>query len=108
MISAVLSKDLLISRDYILSKLAEVGIETRPFFHPMHTLPIYRELAEGRSFPVADRLAARGINLPSSAALREEDIDFVCSQLVRLLRSAEVVNTHKVNKKIRLAANRVT
>jgi perosamine synthetase len=108
MISAVLSEDLSISRDSILSKLAKVGIETRPFFYPMHALPIYRELAEGRSFPVADRLAARGINLPSSAALREEDIDFVCSELVRLLRSGEVVNTHKGNKKIRLAANRVT
>ncbi len=108
MISAVLSENLLISRDHILSELAELGIETRPFFYPMHRLPIYRELAKGRSFPVADRLAARGINLPSSAALREEDIGFVCSKLVRLLRSAEVLNTHKVNKKIRLAANRVT
>lgn len=108
MISAVLSENLLTSRDYVVSELAELGIETRPFFYPMHTLPIYRELAKGRSFPVADRLAARGINLPSSAALCEEDIDFVCSELVRLLRSAEVLNTHKVDKKIRLAANRVT
>jgi perosamine synthetase len=108
MISAVLSENLLMSRDYILSGLAELGIETRPFFYPMHTLPIYRELAKGRSFPVADRLAARGINLPSSAALREEDIGFVCSELVRLLKSAEVQSSNKVSKKIRLTVNRAT
>jgi perosamine synthetase len=106
MVSAVLGENLLISRDYILSELAQLGIETRPFFYPMHTLPIYRELVKGRSFPVADRLAARGINLPSSATLSEEDVDFVCNELVRLLKDVEVVNSHKVTKKTRLAANR--
>lgn len=107
MISAVLSEDLLISRDDILSGLAELGIETRPFFYPMHALPTYCGLAQGRSFPVADRLATWGINLPSSAMLREEEIDFVCNELVRLVRTAEVVKTHRVTKKSRLASNRI-
>jgi len=108
MISAVLGENLLNSRDYILSELAEFGIETRPFFYPMHTLPIYRELAKEKSYPVADRLSARGINLPSSAALREEEIDFVCGELVRLVRTGEVPKIHKGTKRSRLAANRVT
>ena len=85
MISVVLSEDLSVSRDSVMAKLAEVGIETRPFFYPMHALPMYRDLARGQSYPVADRLAAQGINLPSSATLSEGDLAFVCDQIVQIL-----------------------
>jgi len=46
----------------------------------MHTLPPYRELATS-DYPVADRLAARGINLPSSAMLTREDVAYVAEAL---------------------------
>jgi dTDP-4-amino-4,6-dideoxygalactose transaminase len=38
----------------------------------------------GDSFPIAEGLAARGINLPSSATLTEEDIASVCKALDEL------------------------
>ncbi len=71
------------SRDEVMEYLKKAGVETRPFFYPMHTLPMYQELAHGQSFPVADSLAARGMNVPSSASLTEEDIAYVCDALVR-------------------------
>ncbi len=40
--------------------LAENGIETRPAFHPVHTMPMY---IDGKSYPVAEDLGKRGINL---------------------------------------------
>ena len=89
MSSIVLGEELSISRDVVMAKLAEVGIETRPFFYPMHTLPMYRDLVHGEKFPIADRLAARGINLPSSATLSEKDIVFVCDQLIRILEMSK-------------------
>lgn len=70
------------SRDEVAASLKEVGIETRPFFYPMHILPMYRELAAGRQFPVADKLGARGLNVPSSASLTEEEIAYVCEALI--------------------------
>ena len=88
MISIVLGEELPVSRDAVMAKLAEVGIETRPFFYPMHTLPMYHDLAPGKSFPVADRLAAQGINLPSSAILSKEDVAFVCDQVIRILETS--------------------
>ena len=88
MTCVVLSEDLPFSRDTFMAKLAEVGVETRPFFYPMHTLPMYREFAHGKSFPMADRLAARGINLPSSAALSEEDVAFVCEQIIQFFETS--------------------
>jgi perosamine synthetase len=72
-----------LGRDEVMSALDARGIETRPFFHPMHTLPMYRD-GEPRDFPVADDLAGRGINLPSSAGLSDEDVDRVATELLRL------------------------
>lgn len=85
MTSVVLDEQLPLSRDAVIIKLAEAGVETRPFFYPMHILPIYQDMAKGQCFPVAERLAAQGINLPSSATLSEEDVAFVCGQVVQVL-----------------------
>jgi len=89
MTSIVLDEKLPISRDSVMAKLAEVGVETRPFFFPMHTLPMYKDLAHGRSYPVASRLAAQGINLPSSAMLSNEDISFICEQIIRIFKTSK-------------------
>lgn len=67
-------------RDGLMSFLAENGVETRPFFHPAHTLPMY-ETAE--RFPVAERLGASGINLPSFSQLTDAQIDTVCDLVAR-------------------------
>jgi perosamine synthetase len=61
-------------RDALMRALAARGIETRPFFYPLHRMPPYR--SAGR-FPVAERLAAAGMNLPSGPAIAQEEIDRV-------------------------------
>jgi perosamine synthetase len=70
-----------LDRDEVAAGLAEHGIDTRPFFYPVHTLPPYEDAAQGRSFPVAEHLAARGLNLPSSALLERDDVEYVCQAL---------------------------
>jgi len=76
-----------IPRDIVMKMLLEVGIETRPFFYPLHTLPMYLELVKEKSFPISERLARQGMNLPSSALLSEEDVTFVTGQLKQVLAS---------------------
>jgi len=83
--SVLLSEESPLARDALIAALAERGIETRPFFYPLHTLPTYREVAQGRSFPVAESVAARGINLPSSALLTSEEIAYVAETLAALV-----------------------
>jgi len=63
----------------LMEFLATRGIETRPFFHPAHTLPMY---ASGAAFPVAERLGAYGINLPSWPGLTEAQVDEISSAVV--------------------------
>ena len=81
---ALLDPSFPLSRDATMARLAAAGVETRPFFYPMHTLPPYREAAAGRTFPVADDLAARGLNLPSSASLTRDDVEYVCERLLEV------------------------
>lgn len=63
-------------RDALMLHMRDGGVETRPFFHPAHTMPVF---ASSESFPVAERLGASGINLPSFPELTDEQIDTVCS-----------------------------
>jgi perosamine synthetase len=86
MTSIVLSDELAIDRDTLIQRLARAGIETRPIFYPMHQLPMYTGSSSHQQFPVSDRLAARGLNLPSSALLSHEDLDFVCDELIGILK----------------------
>jgi perosamine synthetase len=83
-ICAVLDEQRFGSRDDAMTALAEAGIETRPFFYPLHTLPMYSAANEDRDFPVAEDLGRRGINLPSSASLTRDDVSYVCHILRRL------------------------
>ncbi len=64
-----------LSRDELMQKLLEDGIETRTTFIPMHRQELYKTDDE---FPVADLVADRGINLPSSSRLKPEEIMYVC------------------------------
>jgi len=71
------------SRDELMAALKERGVDTRPFFCAIHTMSSHpRDL----SLPVAEDLSARGINLPSSTKLTEEQIAYICRQIHDLAR----------------------
>jgi perosamine synthetase len=84
--SVVLSDKSKVTRDVVRKRLSDKGIETRPFFYPMHILPPYIHLARGQDFPVADRLSANGINLPTWADLTREQVEYVSQTLVEALQ----------------------
>lgn len=65
-------------RQALRDHLKKVGIETRPLFYPAHTLP---HCKADQVFPVAESLAARGINLPSYPDLSREQTFTICEQI---------------------------
>jgi perosamine synthetase len=71
------------SRDELQMKLNQQGIETRPFFVPMHQQPCFRNLGlfKGESYPVSEEISAKGMYLPSGPGLKREDIEQVCAAL---------------------------
>jgi perosamine synthetase len=72
-----------LDREAVRAGLRARGVDSRPFFVPLHELPPYRAAA---AFPVATALGAKGINLPSGTGLLPHEIATVCDALRELAR----------------------
>jgi perosamine synthetase len=72
------------SRDELMKVLEKGGVDSRPFFLPMHKQPVFKDWARER-FPVAEALSIKGINLPSSSGLKKDEIKYV----------ADIINSRK-------------
>ena len=68
-------------RDPARDALRAEGIETRPLFYPVHTMPMYSQRYQ--KHPVAESLGWRGINLPSWPGLKKEQVDVICGAFDR-------------------------
>lgn len=75
-------------RDAVMIALRERGVDTRPFFFPLHALPPYvdapRYGAASTACLVAEDIGARGINLPSSK-LSRDDVSHISATLLDVL-----------------------
>lgn len=72
-------------RDRIRTTLAQHGIETRPTFYPVHTMPMYAQRYERHC--IAESIGLRGINLPSYPALSSDQIEEICDVLIEDARA---------------------
>lgn len=64
------------NRESLRAFLSKHGIETRPMFYPIHTMPIYKRKNE--IHPIAEDLGLRGISLPSYPELKKSDVEIIC------------------------------
>jgi perosamine synthetase len=80
MYGLVLSEESEMDNAQLARKLKEQGVETRPFFLGMHEQPVFhkRGLFLNEKYSVAERLARRGLYLPSGLALTEDQLARVC------------------------------
>ncbi|TEB11059.1 DegT/DnrJ/EryC1/StrS family aminotransferase [Pelotomaculum propionicicum] len=83
-----LSKDLPLTKDEMMQKLAQAGIETRSFFIPMHLQPAFKEWVGDEQYPVAEDGAQRGFYLPSSSDLTSEEIEYVCDSIYKIVKGS--------------------
>jgi perosamine synthetase len=72
-----------LDRDALIQALRERGIDSRPFFHSLDTLPPYRA---GAPLPNALRLSQVGMNLPSSPRLTDEQVHYICDTIRAIAR----------------------
>jgi perosamine synthetase len=78
-----------INRDKLRSYLDEYGIESRPVFYPVHTMPMYEAYAKGMRFPNSEEISRRGINLPSYPSLSYDDITFIANKVLDFIKLHE-------------------
>ena len=78
-----------IDRDATMEKLERMGIQTRPYFPPIHTQPFYREMGWRKGmFPVSEAVGASTLALPFHTNLSESDAARVAKALRRALSRA--------------------
>lgn len=87
MYGVVLSEDAGMDASQFAQKLAERGIQTRPFFLGMHEQPVFHkcDLFIDEHYSVAEQLARQGLYLPSGLALTEEQLVQVCDAVHEVL-----------------------
>lgn len=75
-----------LTRDEVAAALAERGVETRTFFCPMNLQPFLRAQPGFRDVPcpVAEELWQRGLYLPSSPSLTDDEVEGIAALLVKL------------------------
>lgn len=67
-----------LTRDELIAKLKNNGIQARPFFMEVHKMPPYTNCKCG-DMKVSSYLSQTGINLPSSIGLKEDEIIKICN-----------------------------
>ena len=74
------------TRDALSIYLEQNGIESRPFFFPIHKLPPYRHLyIPDENFTNSLNLADEGINLPTFFDLTPNQVDLICTLIIDFL-----------------------
>ncbi len=72
----------------LAKKLAKYGIQTRPFFWPMHEQTIFKKMNmfRNKKFPNSSYISRYGIYLPSYIKLKKKDIDYISSVISKILK----------------------
>ncbi len=85
MTTVVLGGALGLTSRALMDRLDGRGVDTRPFFAPLSSIPAYRDTGEAQRAAernaTAYRLARCGVNLPSALCLNEGDVARVCEVL---------------------------
>ena len=84
MVTAVLDKKIIngLTKEELMKRLEEKGIQARPFFYPLSTVPAISASADT---PVAYDISPRAINLPCGMKITEEEVEYVSKTLKVIL-----------------------
>jgi dTDP-4-amino-4,6-dideoxygalactose transaminase len=86
----VIRFDKKLDRDAIAGKLEARGIPVRPYFLPIHLQPYMAGRFGWREgdFPITEDLGRRGLAVPFSGVMSEEQVDAVCQAIRSVLTEA--------------------
>ena len=87
MYGVVLDQDVSMDAAEFARRLREQGVDTRPFFLGMHEQPVFHKMGlfKNQTYPVSERIARRGLYLPSGLTLAEDQIGRVSEAVKKAL-----------------------
>ncbi|MDA9189282.1 DegT/DnrJ/EryC1/StrS family aminotransferase [Candidatus Pelagibacter sp.] len=83
----VLNNKCKLSKKTIMQRLKNKNIETRSFFSPMHTQPVYKKMGlfKGLKFKNSEMIYKKGFYLPCGIGITNKEIFTVCKVLKKIL-----------------------
>jgi len=85
MVTVIVDKKYGIEKGRLIKLMDERGIDCRPFFHPLSSLPAYEHLEQAHQARqrnhISYQISPYGINLPSGMNMTEEKVAYVCEAL---------------------------
>lgn len=92
MVTIVLDKSFGLKKDRLMELMADKNIDCRPFFHPLSSLPAYKDLPQAETAKKANKISYNispfGLNLPSGASLTEDKVIYICNKLKDILKKS--------------------
>ncbi|MBF0117646.1 MAG: DegT/DnrJ/EryC1/StrS family aminotransferase [Desulfobacterales bacterium] len=87
MYGIVLDENVNMNANEFAEILKKHNIETRPFFLGIHEQPVFHKMGlfTGEHLPVTERIARKGLYLPSGLTLNESQIDYVTEVIKKVL-----------------------
>lgn len=77
-----------LSREVVMKKLLERGIDTRTYFFPLHTQPaLQKYVSKDKKCPVSLKLSETGFYLPSGLTLKKHQINYVIKTLKEIFQN---------------------
>jgi perosamine synthetase len=93
MVTAIVDPSLGVTKNELMESMSQSGIDCRPFFHPLSSIPAYEKTAQAAEARARNKtayeLSPYGINLPSALNLTPEQVAYVCDQFKKCLALRE-------------------
>lgn len=88
MYSVVLKDTARVSREEVMTQLKNKGVDTRTYFYPLSSLPVFAGRSRAASLnPVSQKLSQQGFYLPSGLALATDEMKAVSQALHEVFQS---------------------
>lgn len=93
MVTVIVDPALRVPKEHFIAEVGKRGIDLRPFFYPLSSLPAYADAEDAararEENAVSYALSPFGVNLPSAFCLDEGMVDRVCSAFLEVLDEAK-------------------
>lgn len=89
MVTIIIDEKFGLKKEKLMTWMLGKGIDCRPFFYPLSSLPAYQDLEQAKQAQQRNKNAYKispyGLNLPCGMNMTEEKVDYVCQILKRII-----------------------
>ena len=89
MVTVVIDEKFGLKKEELMVLMSEKGIDCRPFFYPLSSIPAYQDLEQAKQARQRNRnaytISPYGINLPCGMNMTKEKVGYVCAILKSVL-----------------------